>query len=261
MKMNELFNHTFKALHDQLGHKCTMDNGQWITDNPGQRCLVEQMRSNSSMFCQALVNNGYMTMEEMQRAAERYLLGITRDGGVVFWQIDEQHVLRDGKIMFYKPDCHRDHEQHPSWASARLKQQGLLPESFAPQRCLFGLHLLGHTEIFTHTNLTDNNMPNICVVEAEKTAVIMSEVFPEYVWMASGGLTMLTAALLQPLKGREVVLFPDTDTEGKAYRLWRDVAEAASDTMEQPIYVSSLLEERATSEQKAAKIDLIDFLF
>ena len=239
MKQEELFSHTFKALRQELGLK-PLDN----------RDIVEQMQSSRSMFCQSLVTNGYLSPEQMLNAVERYHLGITRDGGVVFWQTDRQQVVRDGKIMFYRPDCHRDHSRHPSWASARLKQQELLPPEFTPQHCLFGLHLLPSSD--GHA---------VAVVESEKTAVIMSEVFPEYVWMACGGLATLSAALLHPLQGCKVVLFPDTDPEGHAFRRWCEVAETASGAIGQPFYVSPLLERQATADQKERKVDLVDYLF
>ena len=101
----------------------------------------------------------------------------------------------------------------------------------------------------------------ICVVEAEKTAVIMSEVYPQYVWMAAGGLSMLNAEKLRPLSDRHVILFPDTDPDGKAFTRWQQVAKEASRQSLFPVYVSPLLERHATPQQKAAKIDLVDFLF
>ena len=112
----------------------------------------------------------------------------------------------------------------------------------------FGLHLL-------HSAAT------VAVVEAEKTAVIMSERYPQYLWLASGGLSMLTAEKLLPLRDRRVILFPDTDPDGKAFAHWQQTAREASRHTLFPIYVSPLLERHATLEQKAAKIDIIDFLF
>ena len=70
--------------------------------------------STESVFCKAVVKCGYLTEEQMQRAAERYRLGRSRDGGVIFWQIDEEGRTRDGKIMYYREDCHRDKSRHPS---------------------------------------------------------------------------------------------------------------------------------------------------
>lgn len=40
---------------------------------------------------------GYLTMEQMQRAAQRYRLGMARDGGVIFWQVDQLGNIYDGK--------------------------------------------------------------------------------------------------------------------------------------------------------------------
>ena len=205
--------------------------------------------STESVFCRAVVKCGYLTEEQMLRAAERYRLGRSRDGGVIFWQIDEEGRTRDGKIMYYQEDCHRDKSRHPSWASARLKVYYGYDGDLPVDRCLFGLHLLGVVG------------GAVCVVEAEKTAVIMSEVYPQYVWMAAGGLSALSAEKLRPLRDHKVVLFPDTDPDGTTYACWKAIAEEASRSFLSPIYVSPLLERQATPEQKAAKIDIVDLLF
>ena len=102
---------------------------------------------------------------------------------------------------------------------------------------------------------------SVCVVEAEKTAVIMSEIYPQYLWMAAGGLSMLNAEKLLPLRDHHVILFPDTDPNGKAFGHWQQIAKEASRHTLYPIYVSPLLEQNATPEQKAAKIDIVDYLF
>ena len=205
--------------------------------------------STESVFCKAVVKCGYLTEEQMQRAAERYRLGRSRDGGVIFWQIDEEGRTRDGKIMYYREDCHRDKSRHPSWASARLKAYYGYVGELPIDRCLFGLHLLGVVG------------GAVCVVEAEKTAVIMSEVYPQYVWMAAGGLSALSAEKLRPLRDHKVVLFPDTDPDGTTYACWKAIAKEASRSFLSPVYVSPLLERQATPEQKAAKIDIVDLLF
>jgi hypothetical protein len=103
------------------------------------------------------------------------------------------------------------------------------------------------------------------VVEAEKTAVILSELYPQYVWLAAGGLGEVQVDKFRPLRGHKVIMFPDTDPEGVAYKRWY---EAAQRVMQQPfwedsppIYVSPILEQQATTEQKERKIDLVDFLF
>ena len=261
-----------------------------------------------SQFCEAVVKAGFLTWEQMVSAVCRYRLGCTRQGGVIFWQIDQEERVRDGKVMYYGPDCHRlkDKAHHPTWVSAFLRQRDPFPNApHETSHCYFGLHLLtensfkGHTDLtdFTdykshsddylntdHTDFTDSaaqaapaqkksvrsersvcDIKTICVVEAEKSAVILSEVYPQYVWLAAGGLGEVQVEKFRSLRGHKVILFPDTDPDGIAFKRW---SEAATAVMQQPFWedsppirVSPILEQRATSEQKQAKIDLVDFIF
>ena len=152
--------------------------------------------------------------------------------------------------MYYHANCHRDKDRNATWVTSLLKRQKKLSMIFDAERCLFGLHLLPSDLATT-----------VIVVEAEKTAVICSELYPGAVWMASGGLTMLNAAKLQPLRDYRVILFPDTDEHGDTFKQWKEVADAAQEFFKYPIRVSPILEDNATQEQKIAKIDIVDFIF
>ena len=246
--------------------------------------LWRECLSIRSQFCEAVVKAGYLTWEQMVSAACRYRLGVTRQGGVIFWQIDHEERVRDGKVMYYGPDCHRlkDKAHHPTWVSAFLRQRDPFPNApHETSHCFFGTHLLT-TNYTNYTNfgnaiissditinsfnsLNSLSLKTICVVEAEKTAFVMSELYPEYVWLATGGLGEVQTEKFRPLRGHKVILFPDTDPDGIAFRRW---SEAATLVMQQPFWedsppirVSPLLETHTTPEQKQAKIDLIDFLF
>ena len=248
MKFSELFPYTFKALRHELGHDRPCDS----------RPMWQQRQSADSDFCRALVANGYLSEAQMQHAAQRYRLGRSRDGGVIFWQIDTTGGIFDGKIMYYGPDCHRDHKRHPQWVSNRLKRYYLeddaeLMASIPSYHCLFGTHLLMED--------VRCKMADVAVVEAEKTAVILSEHYPAYLWLAAGGLFELTADKLFPLRHRRIVLFPDTDPDLTAYTRWYEVAGETRHLYGCNISVSPLLEQRATPEQKLRKIDLVDYLF
>jgi len=265
--------------------------------------LWRQCLSIRSQFCEAVVAAGYLSWEQMVSAACRYRLGASRQGGVIFWQIDHEERVRDGKVMYYGLDCHRlkDKQHHPTWISTLLRRRDPFPNSpHETSHCFFGAHLLttlnerlfrppltpprssfarllpkgrknsgGETAIAVITPLHhregQGGRSPICVVEAEKTAFILSELYPQYVWLAAGGLGEVQVDKFRPLRGRRVILFPDTDPEGMAYRRWY---EAAQMVMQQPFWedsppirVSTVLEQHASAEQKARKIDLVDFLF
>ena len=242
-----------------------------------KRCL-----SIRSQFCEAVVSAGYLSWEQMVSAACRYRLGASKLGGVIFWQIDQEERVRDGKVMYYGPDCHRlkDKAYHPTWVSTLLHHRDPFPNSpNETSHCFFGLHLLSNTNL---TNLSNHypfilrhscyscdscskEEPVICVVEAEKSALILSELYPQHIWLAAGGLGEVQVDKFRPLRGRKVIMFPDTDPDGIAFKRWSDAATAV---MQQPFWessppirVSPLLELRSTHSQKSRKIDLVDFLF
>ena len=219
--------------------------------------FIKRHLSTDSQFCRSVVSMGYLTQQQMERAAQRYKLGMSRDGGVIFWQTSSSGRLYDGKIMYYRPDCHRDHSHKPTWVMSELKNFYLkdfpdLAASLPSTHSLFGTHLIGETR---------QSQQPVAVVEAEKTAFIMSEIYPEYLWLAAGGLNELTASKLFPLKGRRIILFPDTDEDHKAYNTWYKVCKEAKFLLWQPIYLSPLLEQKATPDQKHRKIDLVDYYF
>ena len=243
----------FKSLLQEIKQREAERADRHLILHRGQGDLVERHLSSSSLFCRSLVSCDYLSQEQMQHAVQRYRIGMSRDGGVIFWQIGRYGQVYDGKIMYYRSDCHRDHGHHPTWVSAVLKRFYLAPDDplndlIHPIHALFGLHLL------------TLGFPPVAVVESEKTAIICSEHFPEYLWMATGGLSELSPDKLFPLRGRRIILFPDTDPDGTAYRTWYEVARKAQWLLGHPVTVSPLLEQRASPAQKAAKIDLADFL-
>ena len=238
--------------------------------------------SMSSSFCKAVVSAGYLTWQQMLDAVCRFRLGGTRQGGVIFWQINHEGRICDGKVMYYLPDCHRNKEQTPTWVSAMLTQRhGGKCEGDFTRHCFFGLHLLTEKHAWLlppsagtdfmaeegKSSITDtiaSSLPPIAIVEAEKTAVILSAHYPRYLWLASGGLGEVQSEKFRPLQGRDIILFPDTDPDGKAYKHWYQAAQEVMAAPwwqgSPPIRVSAILEQHATPDQKQRKIDLADFL-
>ena len=220
-----------------------------------KRCL-----SIRNQFCEAVVRSGYLSWEQMVSAACRYCVGASKLGGVIFWQIDHDGRVHDGKVMYYLPDCHRNKAKaaHPIWVSTILvRREAALTMNHSNQtsHCFFGQHLLSVLSV----------QSVVAIVEAEKSAFILSELYPDYVWLAAGGLGEVQSDKFRPLRGRKVILFPDTDSDGIAFRRW---SEAANQVMQSPFWensppirVSPVLELHASADQKRRKIDLVDFLF
>ena len=215
--------------------------------------LVTRCLSLNSEFCRAAVSAGYLSQGQIVAAANRYRLGASKDGGVIFWEIDAQQQVHTGKIMYYQPDCHRNKQHNPTWVHSLMKDK--LPTNYELQHCLFGLHLL--------TSDLGHQPSAVCIVESEKTAVILSEIIPDFIWMSCGGLQMFKPELLAPLVNHKVVIFPDTDETGEAYKQWLTILQQAAKLypFKHPLRISNLLELHATPDQKQRKIDLVDYLF
>lgn len=133
-------------------------------------------------------------------------------GRVIWWQIDLDGVVRAGKVMSYRPDGHRD--KSDQWGVTWAHKHPQLKSGFTGeelQQCLFGEHLL-----------TSNSNKPVALVESEKTAVIMSRLIPEYVWLATGGSQGIKSnERLVPLVSRKVWLIPDNGQ----YYAWKRAAE------------------------------------
>ena len=250
MKLRDILTPSFKSIGEELGLKVEIFEGRLVIIPHRWR----QALSVESEFCKALVATGMLTEKQMQRAALRYRLGATKSGGVIYWQIDNHEEIYEGKIMHYLPNCHRNKARKADWVGAVLSRRHGW-EKGTSRHCFFGLHLLK----------VEGGNKTIAIVEAEKTAVILSEIYPQYIWLAAGGLTQLQLDKFRPLRGRHLILFPDTDPKGDAYKLWYDTAQTVQQQLfwenTPPIEISALLELKASEDQKARKIDLADYYF
>lgn len=230
MKFDDLFCDTFGKIH-----------AVFRTNEDRLQEMVGLMRSDRSRFCAEMRARPYQfTEEQLLRAAERYRLGGSRSGETVFWLIDERGRVRDGIVG-------------DTFASVLLKQRGVLDKEWCAQHCLFGMHLLagGRPEA--------QPMP-VAVVERPRSAVILSEVYPQFVWLATGYAAGRQLAAFLPLAGRKVVCFPSVDPTGSNHLAWLEFGELLRD-FGVCIKVSGLLGQKASEAQKAQGIDLADFLF
>ncbi|GHA61684.1 DUF6371 domain-containing protein [Pontibacter akesuensis] len=192
-------------------------------------------------FVQYLISK--LGVETAEKLVSLYHIGTSKrwPGATVFWQIDQQGKIRTGKIMLYNKITGKRVKKpydHIDWAHRHLKQ-----EDYCLRQCLFGEHLL-------------RQFPKkpVAVVESEKTAIICSLMLPRYIWLALGGLFMLTAERCSVLQGRDVTLFPDLG----GYEKWRQKAQELQNIVS--LTVSDLLERIANERQRQEGLDIADFL-
>lgn len=279
MKLQECLTPSFRQLREELGLK-----------EPSRVSIIELCRAGDSDDCLEIVARSILNEEQMHRAAERYCLGKSRSGKTIYWMINERGTCLDGHIG-------------DSWVSEMLKtREPILLKNSLTTHCLFGLHLICHTDStfnISHTDGTDNAFnishtdtteiteknyeheffelneysraksnngvsvknKTICIVERERTALIMSEMYPQYLWMATVCPTNFTIDMFAPLRGRSVILFPHTDFTMTNYIAWLETADQARRLYSLDISVSDVLERNANEEQKKREIDIADFLF
>lgn len=144
---------------------------------------------------------------DIEAKAKLWGIGTSKkwDGANIFYQIDQNQRIRNGKIMLYNPEDgkRRKDGNFFTWVHSVMKLA-----DFNFERCLFGLHLI-----------TDNKP--IAVVESEKTAFLMALVDDSYNWVATASKSNYNYETLLPIKDFQIVAFPDKD----AFDSWAEISE------------------------------------
>ena len=177
--------------------------------------------------------------KRVEEVLNYYCVGHGKNGHTIFWQLDENGQLRTGKMMKYKTDGHRDKTASWSfdWIHATLsrhwdaERQEMTdeppypyphlydPSKQEPHITFFGMHLLNKWK-------RKDMEQTVRIVESEKTALLMAIAYGNHakqVWIACGGMEMLTRERLQPIidQRRRIILYPDRD----GIKKWQQKAE------------------------------------
>lgn len=181
-------------------------------------------------------------------------------GACVFWLLDTHSRVRGGQVVLYDATGHtvKEPRRCTTWAHTALAQhyqrRGYpVPPWLANYRadanpkspCLFGLPQLA----------TAPATQPVALVESAKTAMLATPYFPRYVWLATMGLSYLTADRMEPLRGRRIVLYPDAGCLDKWQGKTDELRRLGFD-----VHVSDTLEKLATAEERRAGLDLADVL-
>jgi hypothetical protein len=168
------------------------------------------------------------TKDEVFNAMQNYLISGTNyfwNNATVFWQIDNKEKIHGAKVMQYDRFTGKRIKEpynHINWLHKAIKEP-----DFNLCQCLFGLHLIN-----------EDYQKTIAIVESEKTAIIMSIFLPDYIWLATGSSGNFKFELLEPLKKRNIIAFPD---KGE-YNKWLNKATELN-AFNFKIVVSDLIEQ------------------
>jgi hypothetical protein len=186
--------------------------------------------------------NDHFGMEITNELVGKYFIGSSKhwNGATVFWQIDNDGKIRGGKIMLYSPSTGKrvtEPYNHITWVHIVVKRP-----KYNLKQCFFGEHLLRGSKL------------PVAIVESEKTAIISSYYYPQFIWLAAGSKEGLNSEKWGVLKGRTVVLYPDL----AALEKWKAKAKEISKIAK--VTVSEYLEQIATDKERKQGLDLADYL-
>ena len=206
--------------------------------------VYEASRRGYSNNCFVLYLRRIFGNDLTEQLLNRFAIGTAKKwpGATVFWQIDEIGNVRAGKIMLYNMETGKRVKKpfnHVQWVHSVMN----IPD-FQLQQCLFGLHQI---------RVYSNNNP-VCIVESEKTAILMTAVLPGFLWLATGGLHNLNPEKCAALKKYKIRLYPDLG----CYLLWLEKAKEMGKAGFE-VQVSDLLERFAVKEDHVAGYDLADY--
>jgi hypothetical protein len=252
---------------DRCGHHYTPR--QYFEDNPQQATqpratimqpaprpvdylplgLVEQSRRQLAANNLWVFFAGQIGEAAANAIFDKYRVGSSKHwpGSTAFWQVDNLNRVRQCKVMLYDASTgRRVKKPFDHIAFMGKKQLGNYDANL--QQCFFGCHLLSQYP-----------GAKVAIVESEKTAMYCAHFYPDYVWLATGGkqgCSLQSKAVLEPLRGRTVIMFPDL----MATKDWQDKARRIGEMIPCKIHVSTDLEAMATDAEKAAGLDLMDYL-
>ena len=242
MKWNDVFCNTFKALSHHPSSFFHHTSSFMLPSMP----MVEACRADDFDFFHPFIAAGKLTVKQMRHACDRYHLGKTKSGQPIFWMIDDMCQPLDAHIG-------------TTWISSLLKAREPLLASWQVTHCLFGLHLMMEDGRWKKE---DVRLTPVCIsiVEREEAAVVLSELFPESLWLAYATTPHLTPDLFAPLEGQSVTIYPRTDPTMSTFLFFEDLAAQTRPLYNLDLRIDNTLEDHATPDQKERCIDILDFL-
>lgn len=295
MKWNDIFCNTFKELRAQIKPDVRQQVNFILPSWP----MVDACRADSLNAFQPFIAAGKLSVEDMHQACDRYYLGKTKTGTPIYWMIDDmntpldahignrwisqllkqreplianwqvQHCLFGLHLLAHAGDwrncCiakpHTGDWRNCSIAKPKASNATGGPDSRAPlaRSSSAGLLPPGRKNPSPFPSVRPAVTP-ISIVASESSAIVLSALFPETIWLAYATTSHLVPDLFAPLEGHIVTIYPNTDPTLSTYLFFQDLVTLTQQQYDLDITISPLLEDNATPTQKDRCIDLLDYL-
>lgn len=159
--------------------------------------IIKRLQGNRNTFIDFLLT--LFDSPKVAATVERYFIGGDSHGRTIFPNLDQEGRCVGGAVIPYLANGHRDKSKGASNIHAELRRKDKTLPTQGDQ-VLFGSHLL---RLYPSAS--------VGVVESQKSAVILSIIYPNLVWLATAGMTNFNERLLAPIYDRNVVCYPDVN--------------------------------------------------
>lgn len=157
--------------------------------------IIKRLQGQRNTFIDFLLT--LFDKPKVAAAVQRYCIGGDSMCRTIFPNIDQEGRCVGGAVIPYLANGRRDKSKGASNIHAELRRKDKTLPTQADQ-VLFGSHLL---RLYPSAS--------VGIVESQKSAVILSIIYPDVVWLATAGMTNFNARLLFPIYDRNVVAYPD----------------------------------------------------
>lgn len=157
--------------------------------------IIKRLQGQRNTFVDFLLT--LFDKPKVAAAVERYFIGGDSHGRTIFPNLNQEGRCVGGAVIPYLPNGHRDKSKGISNLHSELKRKDKTHPTQGDQ-VLFGSHLL---RLYPSAS--------VGVVESQKSAVILSIIHPQIVWVATAGITNFNERLLSSIYDRNVIAYPD----------------------------------------------------
>lgn len=169
--------------------------------------IIKRLQGQRNTFIDFLLT--LFEQPKVAEAVERYCIGGDSMCRTIFPNIDQEGRCVGGAVIPYLPNGHRDKSKGASNIHSELRRKDKTLPTQGDQ-VLFGSHLL---RLYPTAS--------VGVVESQKSAVILSVIYPNLIWLATAGMTNFNARLLAPIYDRNIVAYSDAN----GVRVWTERAK------------------------------------